>query len=109
MKRTAMLITATLLIAGILQAATARIPTGGTTPRVNISAATAAQLMMLPGVGAAYAARILEYRTLHGQFHRVTDLLQVKGIGERRLVAMLPYVALTGPTTAMTKIHSPRS
>lgn len=75
------------------------------TPRVNVNAATLAQLMYLPGVGAKTAAAITDYRAQHGQFRKVSDLLQVKGIGEKKLAKMAAYVSVSGPTTAGAKIH----
>jgi len=34
------------------------------------------------------AQRIIDYRAMHGQFYRVTDLLQVKGFGSKRLATV---------------------
>ena len=53
--------------------------------KVNLNTATAAQLDSLPGVGPTYAQRIVEYRTQHGAFKSVDDLLNVSGIGEATL------------------------
>ena len=43
---------------------------------------------LYPGVGAAKAAAIIEYRTQHGNFKTKEDLLQVKGIGPKMLEKM---------------------
>jgi competence protein ComEA len=48
---------------------------------VNINTADAALLDTLPGIGPAYAARIIEYRTQHGPFARIEDIQNVSGIG----------------------------
>ena len=48
---------------------------------VNLNAATVADLETLPGIGPALAERIIAYRTEHGGFRRVEDLLEVSGIG----------------------------
>lgn len=74
-------------------------------PKVNINAATLAQLEYLPGIGKLIAQRIVDYRIEHGQFRQVSDLLQVKGIGQKKLAAMQPFVALSGATTATRKIR----
>lgn len=49
---------------------------------VNINSASVSELDALPGIGATYAARIIQYRADHGSFKRVHDIVQVKGIGE---------------------------
>ena len=61
-------------------------------PRMNLNTATAAQLEVLPRVGPALAARILAYREAQGGFRRPADLTNVKGIGEKTLEKLLPYV-----------------
>jgi competence protein ComEA len=49
----------------------------------NINLATKIELQNLPGIGAAYAERIIEYRTSHGNFQTVEEIMNVKGIGEK--------------------------
>lgn len=67
---------------------------------VNVNTASAEQLELLPGIGPARAAAILEYRKEHERFKRVEDLTQVSGIGERALERIRSHVALKGKTTA---------
>jgi comEA protein len=67
---------------------------------VNVNAATAEELSLLPGVGPAKAQAIIRYRTEHGAFKRVEDLSQVKGIGDKQLEKIRAHVALEGKTTA---------
>lgn len=50
---------------------------------ININTATADELTILPRIGPKIAARIIEYRTLHGNFTAKEDLIQVKGIGPK--------------------------
>ncbi|HEY3248093.1 MAG TPA: ComEA family DNA-binding protein [bacterium] len=57
------------------------VSTAGAASTVNVNAATPAQLEALPGIGPVLARRILEYRSRHGPFRRLEDLLQVQGIG----------------------------
>jgi competence protein ComEA len=52
--------------------------------RVNINTATAAALETLPGIGPAYAQRIVAYREEHGPFVSPEDILGVSGIGPTR-------------------------
>ncbi len=49
--------------------------------KVNINTASAEELATLPGIGAAYAERIVAYRTEHGKFTSIDDLDGVTGIG----------------------------
>ena len=49
--------------------------------RININTASEKLLTELPGIGAALAARIVEYRTVNGPFRTTTELLRVEGIG----------------------------
>lgn len=52
---------------------------------VDVNTADTEALQTLPGIGPALAERIIAYRTEHGPFRRVEDLLEVKGIGEATL------------------------
>lgn len=49
--------------------------------KINLNTATQAQLESLPGIGPAYAKRILEYRKQKGNFKQIEDLKEIKGIG----------------------------
>ena len=51
---------------------------------INMNTATLEQWVQLPGIGEVYAQRILEYRRIHGNFTRLEELMEVKGIGEKR-------------------------
>ncbi|HHX64389.1 MAG TPA: ComEA family DNA-binding protein [Chloroflexi bacterium] len=48
---------------------------------VNINTATAVELETLPGIGPAYAQRIIEYREAHGPFVGPEAIMDVSGIG----------------------------
>jgi competence protein ComEA len=67
----------------------------GATAIVNINTATQAQLESLPGVGAKAAERILEYRQKNGQFKKIEDLMNVKGIGEKSFLKLKPWLTVT--------------
>ncbi len=62
---------------------------------VGINSATAAQLEALPGIGPVLAAKIVEYRTAHGQFAQLRDLLDVPGIGDAKYAALADTVSLS--------------
>lgn len=61
---------------------------------ININNANSKELVNLPGVGEAIAERIVEYRKTHGPFISVNQLINVKGIGKKKLDKMLPYCTL---------------
>ena len=66
----------------------------GGTALVNINSATEQQLEGLSGVGPVLAAAIVSYRTQHGPFHSVDDLLDVSGIGPATLAELRPHVTV---------------
>lgn len=52
--------------------------------KVNINTATQNELDELPGIGPAIAQRIIEYREENGNFQKIEDLQNVKGIGDAK-------------------------
>ncbi len=61
---------------------------------VDLNAATLDQLEALPGVGPVLAQRILDWRTEHGRFSSVDELMEVSGIGEARMADLRPLVTV---------------
>ena len=61
---------------------------------LDLNAATVEQLTQLPGVGPVIAKAILDFRTKSGPFRRVEDLLAIRGITDRRLKELRPYVTV---------------
>jgi len=59
---------------------------------ININTATIKALCRLPGIGPKTAQKIIEYRNQYGKFKSVNELTQVKGIGEKKLLKIWPYV-----------------
>ncbi len=65
-----------------------------TQPRgpVNVNTASSEELETLTGIGPRIAERIIQWRSDHGPFLRVEDLLQVTGIGPRTLEDLRPFI-----------------
>ena len=61
---------------------------------ININTASALELEALPSVGPSTAKAIVTFRTKNGPFSKAEDLLKVPGIGDGKLAAMKPFVAL---------------
>ncbi len=59
---------------------------------LDLNAAGERALLALPGIGPSTAKAIVAHRVLHGRFQSVDGLLQVKGIGPKKLEALRPYV-----------------
>jgi competence protein ComEA len=75
---------------------------------VNINTADVSQLSLLPRVGAKAAQRIVDYRREHGPFKKTTDLMQVKGFGEKSYERLASLLTVDGKTTLTAKVQSPR-
>jgi competence protein ComEA len=65
------------------------------------------ELQELPGVGPVTAQRIIDLREKSGRFHRVEDLLAVRGISQKKLDALRPYVTVTSPPALPSQKSSP--
>ena len=61
---------------------------------VNINTASLQELDALPGIGQVLGQRIIDYRSAHGPFSSVDGLLEVKGIGEKKLADLKPYATV---------------
>lgn len=67
---------------------------------IDLNLANVKELQELPGVGPVTAQRIIDLREKSGHFHRVEDLLAVRGISQKKLDAMKPYLTVTAPPSA---------
>jgi competence ComEA-like helix-hairpin-helix protein len=61
--------------------------------RVDINKASLVEISELPGISHKVAAAVVEERDRLGRFRSVEDLLGVKGIKEKRLQKILPFLA----------------
>ncbi|MCK5862689.1 MAG: helix-hairpin-helix domain-containing protein [Candidatus Hydrogenedentes bacterium] len=58
---------------------------------LNINQASSEQLQKLPGIGPAFAARIINERSRQ-PFMSVEELKRVSGIGDKRLETVRPFI-----------------
>lgn len=63
---------------------------------ININTASVYELAQLPGIGETIAGRIVEFRTLNGDFAVCEELMNVDGIGAGKLEAILDFVTTGG-------------
>ena len=61
---------------------------------LNVNTSRAEEWEYLPGIGPALARRIVETRERLGRFSRPEDLLEVPGIGAKKLDSLRPYLRM---------------
>jgi competence protein ComEA len=61
---------------------------------IGINSASAKDLEALPGIGEKLALRIVAWRDKNGRFNNINSLLEVKGMGEKKLAGITPYINL---------------
>ena len=96
-----------VLALGLVVLAAPSVDAAGTAV-VNINKASAEQLAYLPRVGPAVASRIVEFREENGPFKATSDLLLVRGIGDKTFELIEPYVTISGETSLGEKVKVER-
>ncbi len=59
---------------------------------IDANLATREELVLVPGIGDKTAEKIITARTQRGRFSRLEELMEVKGIKQKRLEKMRPYL-----------------
>ncbi len=59
---------------------------------LDINFASAEELMMVRGIGEITANKIVDYRGINGYFYSMDELLNIDGIGEKKLAALKGYL-----------------
>ena len=62
--------------------------------KINLNTASATQLDTLPGIGPAYAGRIIDYRNANGGFKTIEEVQNVKGIGPKTFDKMKDMISI---------------
>ncbi|MCL5975271.1 MAG: ComEA family DNA-binding protein [Gammaproteobacteria bacterium] len=62
--------------------------------KININTASADELQLLNGVGPSTANAIVQYREQNGEFASVDDLVNVKGVGEKKVAGLAEQVTV---------------
>lgn len=60
--------------------------------KININTASGEDLMKLPGIGPAMSRRVVEFRNTNGSFQTIEDIMQVKGIGDKKFEKMKDFI-----------------
>ncbi|NLI75094.1 MAG: hypothetical protein GX442_01475 [Candidatus Riflebacteria bacterium] len=64
--------------------------------KLNINQATLADLDMLPGMGKAFAQRILEYRQEKGEIKDLNELMSLKGMTKKKYSTLRRFLTAKG-------------
>lgn len=63
---------------------------------VDLNTAGVEELVTLPGIGEGLAERIVDYRAEHGPFEGPEGLMEVSGIGEKKLEELRDHIIVSG-------------
>ena len=61
---------------------------------IDINSANEEELQLIPRIGPVLAQRIIQFRQKNGQFGRIEEVRQVKGIGKATFKKISPYISV---------------
>jgi len=61
---------------------------------VNINTASRQELISLPGIGEKISQRIIDYREAHNGFKKIEEIMEVKGIAEKKFEKIKCYITV---------------
>ncbi len=79
------------------KAAQPAMKAGALSGPVNINTATPEELAKLPGIGPKIAEEIVNYRKEHGAFKTIRDIVNVKGVGDKKYEAIQDKITVGTP------------
>lgn len=74
---------------------------------LDINFANAEELMMVRGIGEITANKIVDYRGINGYFYSMDELLNIDGIGEKKLAALKGYLYIDHELLPETLPYTP--
>ena len=60
--------------------------------KIDINNAVQEELEQIPHIGEVIAARIIEYREKNGNFEKIEDIINVKGIGKKTFYKIKEFI-----------------
>ncbi|PIE46191.1 MAG: hypothetical protein CSA45_00375 [Gammaproteobacteria bacterium] len=87
---------------------TALLAASSSFSQVNINTATAEELSALAGIGPKKAEAIILYRKAKGKFSNVSELANVKGIGEKTVKQLGSDIKISGKTDLSKLKNKPK-
>ena len=62
--------------------------------KTDLNTASAKKLGKIKAIGRKLAEKIVEFREQHGPFKKLEDLLQIKGLGKKKLEKIKEHIAI---------------
>ncbi|GHT77676.1 hypothetical protein AGMMS50262_19320 [Bacteroidia bacterium] len=73
---------------------------------IELNTADTTDLKKIPGIGPAFARRIVQYRNLLGGYHRIEQLQEVYGMYEELYEKITPFLTIDGQQLTQISVNS---